>query len=995
VADRTVKVNLVADISRFSSALARAAGQSKQFGTDFDRSLKRDLDPVMDIAGQRSGGILAKGINAAMIKNSPVIAAAVAGALAAGAPVAIAGAAMLFGGIGAVAGAQAVEVRTAWKSLGDEIARGAVQDAGVLIPELTGMARDLGDAFQGLRPQLREAFEATAPLVQTFTDALAGAAINAMPGLVDAVKSAAPVMDGFQSFLESVGTGVSDMFAGLATHAPAAGQAFGALGDIVGDLLPIIGELLGQGAELAQVVLPPLASVLGVVADVAADLGPLLPAIVTGFAGMKVAGAAAGYMQTFAVQAQYATMAMSGSATAGERVGGALSGLARSLPAIGAAVGGITVVMQRAEEQSDEWANALIDGGSAATQARDEMSNFGTAMEETNSGFAGVVTGLLGVGTQVGVTSHALGGARDRTRELRDEMSPLEEAERRVEQAQKDLTFAVGKFGENSPQAVAALDAYEAASAEAEREQADLELAVDGVTTAMIAQADQALAALDSSFSYRNSTNQLEDAQIALKDAVVNLTAEDENLRTTQEDVERAQLAVEEQSYRTALAYGQQQADLSGLEEGTSQYARVIQEQALVKLYELRDAAGPEMKGAIQTQIDALERNGVKLDETSEAAAGTAGKMRDLGASVTELPGGKYIHIDAPTADQKRRIEDLGYEVQTLPDGDIIVTANTGPAASKIDALYAKYQSGTLQVRARQTPGFAYGGYTGDGGKYEPAGIVHRGEYVFTKEQTRRIGARRLEEIASNGYAGGGYVGLRPINLTVDADVSALEAALSAMPGGGGALAGGGTMVTRLFNTIRAAFPRAKLNSGYRAGDPGYHGLARAVDLGEAGFAGGMGRPLLGQMAAYIYRNYGAQTKELIYTGAYDTTPDIKNGAVLNYGAATNAAHRNHVHWAMANGGVIGEPVIGMGLRSGGSYSFGERGPETVLPGVRGREFGGPVGGGGAPNVVVQARVFVGNREITDIARVEAQAVVASSNADMERNGRSWQGGVW
>jgi hypothetical protein len=33
---------------------------------------------------------------------------------------------------------------------------------------------------------------------------------------------------------------------------------------------------------------------------------------------------------------------------------------------------------------------------------------------------------------------------------------------------------------------------------------------------------------------------------------------------------------------------------------------------------------------------------------------------------------------------------------------------------------------------------FAKGGYTGDGGKYEPAGIVHKGEFVNTKETTSR-----------------------------------------------------------------------------------------------------------------------------------------------------------------------------------------------------------------------------------------------------------------
>ena len=54
--------------------------------------------------------------------------------------------------------------------------------------------------------------------------------------------------------------------------------------------------------------------------------------------------------------------------------------------------------------------------------------------------------------------------------------------------------------------------------------------------------------------------------------------------------------------------------------------------------------------------------------------------------------------------------------------------------------------------------GFAEGGYTGNGGKYEPAGTVHKGEYVFTKEQTSKIGVNNLSQIA-NGYSDGGFVG--------------------------------------------------------------------------------------------------------------------------------------------------------------------------------------------------------------------------------------------
>lgn len=57
-------------------------------------------------------------------------------------------------------------------------------------------------------------------------------------------------------------------------------------------------------------------------------------------------------------------------------------------------------------------------------------------------------------------------------------------------------------------------------------------------------------------------------------------------------------------------------------------------------------------------------------------------------------------------------------------------------------------------------PGFADGGYTGPGGKYQPAGIVHAGEFVFTKEQTRRAGVGNLYAMANAlaGYANGGIV---------------------------------------------------------------------------------------------------------------------------------------------------------------------------------------------------------------------------------------------
>lgn len=58
-------------------------------------------------------------------------------------------------------------------------------------------------------------------------------------------------------------------------------------------------------------------------------------------------------------------------------------------------------------------------------------------------------------------------------------------------------------------------------------------------------------------------------------------------------------------------------------------------------------------------------------------------------------------------------------------------------------------------------------------------------------------------------------------------------------------------------------------------------------------------------------------------------------------------------HLGFAAGGIVREPVFGFGLRSGNSYSFGERGPEMVTPlGGSAGSYGG--GGGTTINITVQ-----------------------------------------
>ncbi|HAV5501135.1 TPA: phage tail tape measure protein, partial [Acinetobacter baumannii] len=63
-----------------------------------------------------------------------------------------------------------------------------------------------------------------------------------------------------------------------------------------------------------------------------------------------------------------------------------------------------------------------------------------------------------------------------------------------------------------------------------------------------------------------------------------------------------------------------------------------------------------------------------------------------------------------------------------------------------IASAIAQGASIIANIRAIKDQGFAEGGYTGSGGKYEPAGIVHKGEVVWSQEDIRRWGGVGLVE---------------------------------------------------------------------------------------------------------------------------------------------------------------------------------------------------------------------------------------------------------
>jgi hypothetical protein len=106
----------------------------------------------------------------------------------------------------------------------------------------------------------------------------------------------------------------------------------------------------------------------------------------------------------------------------------------------------------------------------------------------------------------------------------------------------------------------------------------------------------------------------------------------------------------------------------------------------------------------------------------------------------------------------------------------------------------------------------------------------------------------------------------------------------------------------------------------------------------------------------------------------------------VNKGSFNNSlmqAHRNHIHIAMANGGVLREPVFGVG-RSGATYSLAERGPETVIPGT-------PAAGGGSTvnHVSVTVTAPVGSHPVeigNQVLKVVSAALAAGG--ELRVNGK-------
>ena len=285
--------------------------------------------------------------------------------------------------------------------------------------------------------------------------------------------------------------------------------------------------------------------------------------------------------------------------------------------------------------------------------------------------------------------------------------------------------------------------------------QAQLNEAIGLVTAIdMAAEAEEARRArLEETTALYEQQNRLA-AQAALYELEMSTYGMGNNAAT--EMRERIQLLQQHQQELRKLEQDQALA-LAGAKDGEADKIRAMYEQ---RLQILKDTHSQEL-----SMFD--EHLARKRAKEQDWLAG----MKSSLATYAEEAGNLYYAVGRATSNVLTGMEDaLVSFVQTgklnFKDlansiiADLIRIqarqAIVGMASSVFGGLFGGMSPGRAGI-------YATGGYTGDGGKYEPAGIVHRGEYVINAESTRKLGLGYLNRL--NGYASGGYVGTPPAAL--------------------------------------------------------------------------------------------------------------------------------------------------------------------------------------------------------------------------------------
>jgi hypothetical protein len=819
-------------------------------------------------------------------------------------------------------------LRPAWKRLQDTAAAGILPGVqtgleGLLSQEgrITGFvdafATSAGKLLQGTIGRLSD------PTWTRFFDTLQTQGVPQFEALWHAGENIAEALGAIWTAFAPLGTematGIEDLTGKFLTWSQQFGGSDGfhqfteyvrtnwpLVKEIIGNVAEIIGNVVVAGAGIGQALLPSLALLTDVLAALPV---PVVAALLTAFLGYKTLTGVSGVIdgvtgaigrlsgQTGAAQGALAGIGGAAEGAAGKvgKLSGAASGVLAAfggpwgiaIAGASALVGAVGGQMEKASAQTDAWATAIANG---TLKSEDFNTEYQKQFGGKKPDWLGHVAEWLGLA------------------------SSMDEAK----------TKAEGMRGK----------------------QAELDTATQAATTAL----DAEKASLD---GLTGSTVDADTAEANYWASVDQAKASVEGL-TGQVDQATGKFDLHTDSGRNA------QAALLGMRDaGNDLIQKMIEQGATSDQVVAKDA---QLR---QTFIDTATQMGMSQEQA-----------RTYADQILGIPAERTTQITADTADATQAAADLQKAIDNLKGRTLTVALNTmevapgrfqqqyrtangglalGVAYEHDGGIVHAYAKGGIEPKAMRG-GIAQvvkpntwrviGDRVRDDEAYIPINTSARSMSILD-QTARRMGLAVVNPDVPHMAEGGLILGaaltrrkevedeitnyasrfaLDTLTRTAAeaAAAGAAQAAGKVAAGAGGGLTGAWRSV---WDVVHAAIPQARINSTFRAGDPGYHGKGKAIDFGFGSGPGGNGSAGLASIARFLYSGFGKTLAELIYDGAYDDTPDVKNGRDHTYNAQTRKDHHNHVHAAVYDGGGMLLPgMAGLNLSNA---------PEPVFTGAQ------------------------------------------------------------
>lgn len=380
-------------------------GKTTNAGKKTGQQVGKNITDEASKQTSAKGALIALGIEAALGPAGGVAGAAVAGGFALG-----------LAGLGIAVAAQTDKVKTEFGDLTNSVKTSFLQWGTDIQAPVAASIGYIQNQFQHLAPIIDDDLKATAPGIKVLAVGLGELAANAIPGVNSAAHSMGPVWEGIRTLMASVGTDIGGLAQTAGDHSAAIGTDFTHVGNVVTSVVSLADHLIGQLSEDFAVhggqLTGALHSIDGAVTSLGSGAFPALGAavggdleIIKGFFDLIGAGGAplgmlAGGIASAATNAKLLGLAKEpldglakklneagdegttfGNATS--KAGTIVGKFAQSLPLVGVALTGLSLLLDQSAQHASELAQAgaevakgLEQGGTSAVLARQQLNQW-------------------------------------------------------------------------------------------------------------------------------------------------------------------------------------------------------------------------------------------------------------------------------------------------------------------------------------------------------------------------------------------------------------------------------------------------------------------------------------------------------------------------------------------------------------------------------------------------------------------------------------------